>query len=159
MRLTVIMLLHLSRAASAAHADIFDRSAKARLLMAFEVIQRDEYIRIHYCATDVGFFYIFAIRNRHDNIVRTPQAVAYDDLEFCGDRIEAVQIRTMQYELQRIDPGLYTAHTADVHAGKLFGSVKIRDEPPRSTGRYSLFIDMLRDRKNDPLRGYHNVYL
>ena len=45
-RLAVVVLLRLARAGTAAHADVLDRAAKARGLVAFEMRQADEDIRI-----------------------------------------------------------------------------------------------------------------
>jgi hypothetical protein len=52
-----------------AHADIFDRSAKAGFFVAFEVSQRNKDIRIHDGAADIGFLAIDAIMNRNGNVI------------------------------------------------------------------------------------------
>ena len=51
------MLLHLPGARAAAHAEIFERTAEASLLVPLEVRQRDDNIRVHNRLSYLRFLY------------------------------------------------------------------------------------------------------
>ena len=83
-RLTRAMHVHLSCARTAAHADILDGAAEARALVPFEVGQRNEYIRIHHGAADMGLPDVFAAAHGHVHLIRPLQAVCNNDLAAGG---------------------------------------------------------------------------
>ena len=62
---------HFTGTRTAAHADIFNSSAKACRLMPFKMVQADDNIGIHQCFADFGFFYNFAAGNRDISLVCT----------------------------------------------------------------------------------------
>ena len=95
------MLLHLARAAAAAHADILERSAEAGHFMPFEMRKADEDIRIHDGAADFRGLHIFAVLDGDIHFIRSAQTVADDDLAARRDGIEAVEIRAV-HMLQRM---------------------------------------------------------
>ena len=64
-RFSTGMLLHLSGAASASHTDIFQCTAKARCLMAFEMAQADKDICVHDRMANQCCFAIFSVDNRN----------------------------------------------------------------------------------------------
>ena len=76
LRLAVVVLILLAGARAAAHADVFDRAAKAGRLMALEVGQADEHVRIHNRAADLRRLEILAAVYRHFNVVGALQAIA-----------------------------------------------------------------------------------
>ena len=63
------VLIGLTGARTAAHADIFDRTAEAGHLMALEMGQADENICIHDSTSDLGCFYIFTAFYRNFDII------------------------------------------------------------------------------------------
>ena len=89
-RLSAGMLLHLACTAAAAHADIFDGTAKSGRFMSLKVRQADKNIRIHNCTSDLRCRTILCIRNRYFYLVRTPQTVSDQNLTACCDGIKAV---------------------------------------------------------------------
>ena len=101
MRLSLIVLRHFTAAGTAAHADVFQGSAKTGRLMTLEMRQRNHNVGVHDGASDVCCFAVFTVTNRHFNVVRTAQAVADQDLASGCLRIEAVDLRTFQM-LQRV---------------------------------------------------------
>src|SRR5699024_4384765 len=70
LRLARVVLLHLARARAAAHADVLERAAEARSLMALEVGQGDEYIRVHNGLPDLGLLDVLAALDRYIGLVR-----------------------------------------------------------------------------------------
>ena len=90
------MLLHLARAAAAAHADVLDRAAEARLLMPLEVREADEHVGVHDSAADLRRLQDAAVLDRHFQLVRAAQAVADDDLTARRRRIEAVDLGAVE---------------------------------------------------------------
>ena len=90
------MLFHLAPAASAAHADVLDRAAKARHLVALKVGQADEDVRVHDRAADAGGLAEFAVLDRDLDVVRAAQAVADEDLAAGGHGPEAVEVGAVQ---------------------------------------------------------------
>ena len=95
------VLLHLARAGAAAHADVLDGTAEAGGLVALEVGQADEDVRIHDGAADLSRLAVFAVGHRHLDFIGAAQAVADEDLTAGGHGPEAVLLRTGQM-LQRI---------------------------------------------------------
>ena len=69
-----IVLLHLTGAAAAAHADIFQAAAEAGLFMSLEMGQRDEHIGVHNGTADLGVLHILAARPRAPPPRRCPSA-------------------------------------------------------------------------------------
>ena len=74
------VLLHLARAGAAAHADVLDGTAEAGGLVALEVGQADEDVRVHDGAADLGRLAVFAVRHRHLHFIGAAQAVTDEDL-------------------------------------------------------------------------------
>ena len=68
-RFSLTVLFHLSRAGTAAHTNIFDRTAKTRHLMPLKMRERDKYVRIHNRVTNFRFLYILPV-NWHNGFVR-----------------------------------------------------------------------------------------
>ena len=87
------MLLHLARAAAAAHADVLDRAAEARLLVPLEVREADEDVGVHDGAADLRRLQHAGVLDRHFEFVRAAQTVADDDLTARRRRVEAVDVR------------------------------------------------------------------
>ena len=52
---------HLARPGAAAHAQVLDGPAKARGLMALEVVQADDDVRVHDGLADLGLLHIVAL--------------------------------------------------------------------------------------------------
>ncbi len=75
-----VVLFHFACARATAHADVFNRTAKARHFVSFKMVKADENIGIHNGAPDFGVGDIFAARHRHFNVVGAAQSVANDDL-------------------------------------------------------------------------------
>ena len=95
-RLAVAVLLHFSGPASAAHAQIFDRTAEAGHFMSLEVIEGDDDIRVIQCTADISLFAVFTAGNGNGDVIGSLQAVADDDIAACGDAVEAVDFRVVQ---------------------------------------------------------------
>ena len=74
------VLFHLAPAASAAHADVLDGPAEAGHLMALEVAQADEDVRVHDGPADLGGLHILPALNRDLDVVAPLQAVGDDHL-------------------------------------------------------------------------------
>ena len=89
-RLSGIVLLHLSGTASAAHTDILQAAAEAGSLVALEVGQRNEHVGIHNGTADLRRLYQLAANHRDFDIVRTLEAVGDDHLAARGERREAI---------------------------------------------------------------------
>lgn len=85
------VLFHLAGAGATAHAKVLQRAAKAGLLMAFEVAERNHDVRIHDGLTDLGFLYIGKI-DGDKGLIRTFQAVGYDDMASGLEGRKAVEI-------------------------------------------------------------------
>ena len=91
-----------------AHADVLQSAAEAGFLMALEMVQRDDDIRIHNGTADFRAFDILAACYGDIHIVRTLQAVADDDMAAGGIGGKAVEVGSFQM-VQGIFPG------TDVH--------------------------------------------
>ena len=96
MRLAIVVLLHLSRTAPAAHPDVLDGSAESGCFMPFEMRQRNEHIRIHDGLSDQRRLQILAVPDRHLHLVCPAQSVCDDDVTAGCDGIEAIQLRAGQ---------------------------------------------------------------
>ena len=86
------MLLHLACTAAAAHADILNGTAKARLLVTFKMCKRDEYICIHNCTADISFLAVLTIGNGNDDVIGSAKTVSDDYLTSRSNRIKAVDV-------------------------------------------------------------------
>ena len=84
------MLVLLARAGAAAHTDVLERSAKARLLMSLEVRKAYEHIRVHNRSADFRVLDVLASDNGNLDIVGAFKSVADDDRAPDGERREAV---------------------------------------------------------------------
>ncbi len=84
------VLLHLAPAASAAHAQVFHRAAKAGLLVSLEVAQGKNYVGLHNGLADFGGLNVLRSGYRNLHIVVAPQAVADDNLTAGAQGREAV---------------------------------------------------------------------
>ena len=100
-RLAGGVLLHLAGPGAAAHADVLDGTPKAGGLVALEVGQADEHIRVHDGAADLGGLAVFAARHRHLHLIGAAQAVGDEHLTAGGHGPEAVELGTGQV-LQRV---------------------------------------------------------
>ena len=69
LRFAVMVHFHFTGTRTAAHADIFNSSAKARRFMPFKMVQADNNIGIHQRFADFGFFYNFTAGNRDISLV------------------------------------------------------------------------------------------
>ena len=63
------VLIGLTGARTAAHADIFDRAAEAGHLMSLEMGQADKDIGVHDGAADLSFFDVFASGHRNSDVI------------------------------------------------------------------------------------------
>ena len=101
MRLSGAVHLHLSGAGPAAHTDVFQRAAEARRFMPLEMIQRDEHIRVHDGASDLGFLHILPAFHRNQHLIRSLQAVGNDHMTARGKGRKAILISRV-HVIQRI---------------------------------------------------------
>ena len=92
----LVVLVHLPGPAAAAHADVLQRAAEARLLVALEMGQRDQDVGVHQRLAHQRGLAVLAVRHGHLHLVRAPQAVRDNDLTAGGDGIEAVDLRAFQ---------------------------------------------------------------
>ena len=69
MGLSAAVLLGLSGAGAAAHADIFNGAAEAGHFVALKMGQADKYVSIHNSTADFGIFHIFSAVYRNINVV------------------------------------------------------------------------------------------
>ncbi len=90
-RLALPMLLHLAGTRAAAHAEVFQRAAEARLLVALEVGQRDHDVGVHDGLADLGLLDEGQI-DRDEGLVRALESVGDDDVAAGLQRREAVEI-------------------------------------------------------------------
>ena len=108
------MLFHLAGTAAAAHADVLQGTAEARLLMALEVGQGHKHIRIHDGASDLGLLHQLTAGHRHIHLVVSLQPVGNDDLTAGGHGVKAVDHGAV-HVIQRIFP---PAHIQGIAVGK-----------------------------------------
>ena len=95
-RLAGLVLFHLAGAGTAAHAQVLQRAAEAGGLMALEVVQGDDDVRIHDGPADLGGGAVFGVGHRHLDVVGATQAVADDELAAGGHGTEAVLLSGSQ---------------------------------------------------------------
>ena len=91
-----VVLLHLPRPGAAAHADVFQGSAHARLLVALEVGKADEHVRVHDGPADFGLLHVLAAFHGDQHLVGALQPVGDDHMAAGGVRVEAVDIGGLQ---------------------------------------------------------------
>ena len=103
MGLARVVLLHLTGAAAAAHADVLQAAAEARRLVPLEMGQGDEHVRVHDGAADLGVLHILAARHGHLHLVAALQTVGNDDLAAGGHGVEAVEHGAV-HVIQRVLP-------------------------------------------------------
>ena len=84
------MLVLLARAGAAAHADVLQRSAEARLLVSLEVRKAYEYICVHDRSADFRVLDVLAPDDGNLDVVGTFKPVSDDDRTADGERREAV---------------------------------------------------------------------
>ena len=87
-----VVLLHLAGPGAAAHADVLQGAAHARLLMALEVGQGDEHVRVHHRPADLGGLHVLAALHRDLHLVVALQAVGDQDVAAGGIGGEAVDV-------------------------------------------------------------------
>ena len=75
---------------AAAHAQVLQRATEACLLMALEVVQGDDDIRIHNGPADFRLLHHRAPRHRHSYIIGALQAVGNDHMAAGGVGSKAV---------------------------------------------------------------------
>ena len=114
MGLAGTVLLHFSGPGAAAHADVFQSSAEAGGLMALEMRQGNEHIRVHHRLTDFGLLYIFAALHGNQRLVGAFQAVGNDHMTAGGEGGKSIFIGTFQM-IQRIFPA---SHIQGVAVGE-----------------------------------------
>ena len=79
-RLARVVHLHLARARAAAHADVLECAAKAGVLMALEMGQRDQDIGVHDSRANLGLLNVLAALDRHIGLVRPLESVRNDHM-------------------------------------------------------------------------------
>ena len=84
------MHFHLTRSRAAAHAEIFECAAEARFLMALEVREGNDDVRVHQRPADLRVFHILAAHDRHFDIIAAAQAVCNDHVTAGGKRRKTV---------------------------------------------------------------------
>ena len=86
------MLLHLAGARAAAHAEVLHGAAEARLLVALEVRETDDDVRVHERAADLGVLHVLAARHGHLDLVEALEAVGDDRVTAGLERVEAIGV-------------------------------------------------------------------
>ena len=90
------MLLHFAGAAAAAHAQVLHSAAETGDLVALEMAQHDDDVRVIQGPADIRLLAVNAVGHRHDHIVRALQAVGDDIMAAGGHIVEAVDICVQQ---------------------------------------------------------------
>ena len=106
-----VVLLHFAGPGAAAHADIFQASAHARLLVTLEVGQGNEHIRVHHRPADLGGLDVLAALHGHLYLVRALEAVGNEDVAAGGVGGEAVDIGGINV-VQRVFPAAHIERVA-----------------------------------------------
>ena len=101
--LAVAVHLHLAAARAGAHAEVLNRAAEARYLVALEVRQRDYHVGVGYRAAYLRFLYILAAIDGDERLVGALQAVGYDDVAACAEGVVAVLVGGIEV-LERVLP-------------------------------------------------------
>ena len=105
------VLLHLARAAAAAHAEVLHAATKAGLLMALEVREADHDVRVHEGVADLGLLDVLAASNGDEGLVGALEAVGNDHLATGGVRGKAVLVRAVDV-LERVLAAAYVERVA-----------------------------------------------
>ena len=113
-RLARGMLLHLARAAAAAHADVLHAAAKARALVALEVREADYDVGVHERMADLCLLHVLAVLDGNNRLVGALEAVGDNHLAAGGVRSEAVLVGAVDV-LERV---FATAHVERVAVGE-----------------------------------------
>ena len=82
--LAAVVLFHFAGPGAAAHADVFQAAAEARLLVALEMGQGDEHIGVHHRPADLGLLYILAALYGDSHLVIALQTVGNNDMAAGG---------------------------------------------------------------------------
>ena len=117
------VLLQLARTASAAHAQVLQRAAEAGVLVALEVVQADDHIRVHDGPADLGVLHVLAALHGYLGLVGALQTVGNDDLAAGGLGGEAV-FHSGVHVLQRV---LAAAHIQGVAVGQKRPAAQLLD--------------------------------
>jgi len=99
--LAVAVLLHFAGARAAAHADVFQRAAKAHVLVAFKVRKRDKNVRVHNRLSDLCKLHVLTAFDGHQRFVQTFKPVGDENLTAGGHAGKSVARRRFQM-VQRI---------------------------------------------------------
>ena len=91
-RLAVAVHGHFARARGAAHGEVLDRAAHAGQLVALEMVQRDDHVRVGDGAADLRGLEVDAVRDGEFDLVVALQAVADDHVAARGERAESVEV-------------------------------------------------------------------
>ena len=91
---------------AAAHAQILNGPAEAGLLMALEMVQGNNNVRIHNGPANHGVLHIFAAPHRHGHLVGALQAIGNDYVAAGGIGGEAIEIGRLQM-VQGVFPGAH----------------------------------------------------
>lgn len=92
LRLAVAVHRHFARARGAAHGEVLDRAAHAGQLVALEVVQRDDHVRVGDGAADLRGLEVDAVRDGEFDLVVALQPVADDHVAARGERAESVEV-------------------------------------------------------------------
>ena len=84
------MHIPLALVGAAAHAQVLQRTAEARFLMAFEMVQGDDDVRVHHRPANHRLLHVLAAIDRNRHLVGTLQAVGNDHVAAGGVGGEAV---------------------------------------------------------------------
>ena len=82
--LAAVVLFHFAGPGAAAHADVFQAAAEARLLVALEMGQGDEHVSVHHRPADLGLLYILAALYGDSHLVIALQTVGNNDMAAGG---------------------------------------------------------------------------
>ena len=100
-RLAVAVHGHFARARGAAHGEVLDRAAHAGQLVALEMVQRDDDVRVGDGAADLRGLEVDAVRDGEFDLVVALQPVADDHVAARGERAESVEVGGLEV-LQRV---------------------------------------------------------
>ena len=125
MRMTALVLLHLTRTGTAPHADVLYTAAKACLLMSFEMRKGDKDIGIHHGTADVSFLAVLTIGNWNDYVVSSSKSVSDDYLASGSNRVKTVDISAVQvFERMLTASGIKrVAVGKERHAAQFFNDI------------------------------------
>ena len=95
-RLAVAVLVLLPGSRAAAHAYVLQRTSESGHLVPLEVRERDEYVGVHYRASDFRLLYIFASLDGNGDVVGALEPVRYYHWTAGAERGEAVLPGTVE---------------------------------------------------------------